>query len=171
MKKIIYIIGLLSLVACKKNIVPKPDHFLDEQQMESLLYDLALLESMKATESHTLDSLQFDAKAFIYRKYECDSTALAQNMVYYASFPKQYDQIVHRVDERLKAQRDSLNKEMQSAPPIEPNIPKRPPLPKKTKTIGTYYATSFVPDVGIPRLPAYLWVGGFPACVLSQAFC
>ena len=123
MKKIIYIIGLLSLVACKKNIVPKPDHFLDEHQMESLVYDLALLES------NTLDSLQFDAKAFIYRKYECDSTALAQNMVYYASFPKQYDQIVHRVDERLKAQRDSLNKEMQSAPPIEPNIPKRPPLP------------------------------------------
>ena len=106
MKKIIYIIGLLSLVACKKNIVPKPDHFLDERQMESLLYDLALLESMKATESHTLE-----------------------NMVYYASFPKQYDQIVHRVDERLKAQRDSLNKKMQSAPPIEPNIPKRPPLP------------------------------------------
>ena len=59
MKKIIYIIGLLSLVACKKNIVPKPDHFLDERQMESLLYDLALLESMKATESHTLDSLLF----------------------------------------------------------------------------------------------------------------
>jgi hypothetical protein len=109
--------------------VPKPDHFLDERQMESLLYDLALLESMKVSESHTLDSLQFDAKAFIYRKYQCDSTALAQNMVYYASFPKQYDQIVHRVDERLKAQRDSLNKEMQSAPPIEPNIPKRPPLP------------------------------------------
>lgn len=129
MKKIIYIIGLLSLVACKKNIVPKPDHFLDEHQMESLLYDLALLESMKATESHTLDSLQFDAKGFIYKKYECDSTALAQNMVYYASFPKQYDQIVHRVDERLKAQRDSLNKAMQSAPPLEPNIPKRPPLP------------------------------------------
>ena len=129
MKKIIYLIGLLSLVACKKNIVPKPDHFLDEHQMESLLYDLALLESMKATESHTLDSLQFDAKAFIYQKYQCDSTALAQNMVYYASFPKQYDQIVHRVDERMKAQRDSLNKEMQSAPPIEPNIPKRPPLP------------------------------------------
>ena len=84
---------------------------------------------MKATESHTLDSLQFDAKAFIYKKYECDSTALAQNMVYYASFPKQYDQIVHRVDERMKAQRDSLNKAMQTAPPIEPNIPKRPPLP------------------------------------------
>ena len=129
MKKIIYIIGLLILVACKKNIVPKPDHFLDERQMESLLYDLALLESMKATESHTLDSLQFDAKAFIYRKYECDSTALAQNMVYYASFPKQYDEIVHRVDERMKAQRDSLNKAMQPAPPTPPDIPKRPPLP------------------------------------------
>ena len=43
MKKIIYIIGLLSLVACKKNIVPKPDHFLDEQQMESLLYDFGAI--------------------------------------------------------------------------------------------------------------------------------
>ncbi|WP_454967598.1 DUF4296 domain-containing protein [Capnocytophaga leadbetteri] len=129
MKKIIYIIGLLSLVACKKNIVPKPDPFLDERQMESLLYDLALLESMKVSESHTLDSLQFDAKAFIYRKYQCDSTALAQNMVYYASFPKQYDEIVHRVDERMKAQRDSLNKAMQPAPPTPPDIPKRPPLP------------------------------------------
>ena len=111
MKKIIYILVLLlAVAACKKNIVPKPDKFLDEKQMESLLYDLAILESMKVSQSQLLDSLQFKERDFIYKKYEVDSVALAQNMVYYASFPKRYDDIVKRVESRLKKERDSISK-------------------------------------------------------------
>ena len=61
MKKIIYILVLLlAVAACKKNIVPKPDKFLDEKQMENLLYDLAVLESMKVSQAQKLDSLQFN---------------------------------------------------------------------------------------------------------------
>ena len=55
MRRIIYIFALLLIVvACKKNIVPKPDKFLDEKQMESLLYDLAVLESMKVSQAQIL---------------------------------------------------------------------------------------------------------------------
>lgn len=111
MKKIIYIFALLLIVvACKKNIVPKPDKFLDEKQMESLLYDLAVLESMKVSQAQMLDSLQFNSKQFIYKKYQLDSLSLAQNMVYYASLPKDYDRIVRKVEEKLKKQRDSIGK-------------------------------------------------------------
>ena len=89
MKKIIYILVLLlAVAACKKNIVPKPDKFLDEKQMENLLYDLAVLESMKVSQAQKL----------------------AQNMVYYASFPKEYDTIVKKVEKRIKLQRDSIDK-------------------------------------------------------------
>ena len=111
MRKIIYIFALLLIVvACKKNIVPKPDKFLDEKQMESLLYDLAVLESMKVSQAQMLDSLQFNSKQFIYKKYQLDSLSLAQNMVYYASLPKDYDRIVRKVEEKLKKQRDSIGK-------------------------------------------------------------
>lgn len=111
MRKIIYIFALLLIVvACKKNIVPKPDKFLDEKQMESLLYDLAVLESMKVSQAQMLDSLQFNSKQFIYKKYQLDSLSLAQNMVYYASLPKDYDRIVKKVEEKLKKQRDSIGK-------------------------------------------------------------
>ena len=111
MKKIIYIFALLLIVvACKKNIVPKPDKFLDEKQMESLLYDLAVLESMKVSQAQMLDSLQFNSKQFIYKKYQLDSLSLAQNMVYYASLPKDYDRIVRKGEEKLKKQRDSIGK-------------------------------------------------------------
>ncbi|WP_448825592.1 DUF4296 domain-containing protein [Capnocytophaga ochracea] len=111
MRKIIYIFALLFIVvACKKNIVPKPDKFLDEKQMESLLYDLAVLESMKVSQAQMLDSLQFNSQQFIYKKYQLDSLSLAQNMVYYASLPKDYDRIVKKVEEKLKKQRDSIGK-------------------------------------------------------------
>lgn len=110
MKKIGYIFLLLAfLTSCKKNIVPKPDKFLNETQMEGLLYDLAVLEAMKNQQSTLLDSLNFKPQEYIYRKYATDSISIEQNMVYYASFPKQYDQIVQRVDNRLKHQRDSLS--------------------------------------------------------------
>ena len=101
---------LFFVVACKKNIVPKPDKFLDEKQMESMLYDLAVLESMKVSQAQMLDSLQFNSKQFIYKKYQLDSLSLAQNMVYYASLPKDYDRIVKKVEEKLKKQRDSIGK-------------------------------------------------------------
>ena len=111
MKKIIYIFALLlTVTACKKNIVPKPDKFLDEKQMEILLYDLAVLESMKVSQAQKLDSLQFNPQQFIYKKYAIDSLSLAQNMVYYASFPKEYDTIVKKVEKRIQLQRDSLSK-------------------------------------------------------------
>lgn len=111
MRKIIYIFALLLIVvACKRNIVPKPDKFLDEKQMESLLYDLAVLESMKVSQAQMLDSLQFNSQQFIYKKYQLDSLSLAQNMVYYASLPKDYDRIVKKVEEKLKKQRDSIGK-------------------------------------------------------------
>ena len=110
MKKIGYIFLLLAfLTSCKKNIVAKPDKFLNETQMEGLLYDLAVLEAMKNQQSTLLDSLNFKPQEYIYRKYATDSISIEQNMVYYASFPKQYDQIVQRVDNRLKRQRDSLS--------------------------------------------------------------
>ena len=110
MKKIGYIFLLIVfLTSCKKNIVPKPDKFLNETQMEGLLYDLAVLEAMKNQQSTLLDSLNFKPQEYIYRKYATDSISIEQNMVYYASFPKQYDQIVQRVDNRLKRQRDSLS--------------------------------------------------------------
>ena len=109
MRSFLYIVVIaLFFGGCKRNIVPKPDHFLDAKQMEQLLYDLALLESIKNYDAQYLDSLQGTPQEYIYNKYGTDSIAIAQNMIYYASFPKVYDQIVHNVDTRLKEQRDSL---------------------------------------------------------------
>ena len=145
MRKIIYIFALLFIVvACKKNIVPKPDKFLDEKQMESLLYDLAVLESMKVSQAQMLDSLQFNSQQFIYKKYQLDSLSLAQNMVYYASLPKDYDRIVKKVEEKLKKQRDSIG----------------------NTVFGSLRTTSVLSFVDISCLPTHLWVGGFPAYIL-----
>ena len=131
MKKIGYIFLLLAfLTSCKKNIVPKPDKFLNETQMEGLLYDLAVLEAMKNQQSTLLDSLNFKPQEYIYRKYATDSISIEQNMVYYASFPKQYDQIVQRVDNRLKRQRDSLN-DVLNKQNKKPEIPEIPELEKE----------------------------------------
>lgn len=111
MKKITYIIILLLIfTACRQNIVPKPKNFLDEQQMENLLYDMAILETMKNSHAYLLDSLQFNPQEFIYQKYHTDSISLSQNMIYYASYPKEYDDIVQKVEKRLNAQRDSMSK-------------------------------------------------------------
>ena len=116
MRNFLYIVVIaLFFGGCKRNIVPKPDHFLDAKQMEQLLYDLALLESIKNYDAQYLDSLQGTPQEYIYNKYGTDSIAIAQNMIYYASFPKVYDQIVHNVDTRLKEQSDSLQA-MQNRP-------------------------------------------------------
>ncbi|MFK8265602.1 DUF4296 domain-containing protein [Capnocytophaga cynodegmi] len=107
--KFFYIIFVLFLVSCGRNIVPKPEKLLSEKEMESLMYDLAVFDAIKSVDYRLMDTISFNVNEIIYKKYGIDSLSFAENMIYYASFPKKYDKIIKNVDTLLQKERDKLS--------------------------------------------------------------
>lgn len=111
MKNNIYLWFLLLFFAsCAQNIISKPEKLLSEADFENLMYDLSMISAIKDTDYQFFDTMNFDIKTSVYQKYKTDSIALVENVVYYSSFPKTYDQIVKRVETRLQKAYDDFKK-------------------------------------------------------------
>ncbi|GIM55150.1 hypothetical protein CAPN005_17970 [Capnocytophaga cynodegmi] len=109
--KSFYIIFVLFLVSCGRNIVSKPEKLLSEKEMESLMYDLAVFDAIKSVDYQLMDTISFNVNEIIYKKYGIDSLSFAENMIYYASFPKKYDKIIKNVDTLLQKERDKFSED------------------------------------------------------------
>lgn len=102
------IIGLLFLsVSCKEEVVAKPNKLIDKELMTNILYDMALLESIKYQFPFAVDSNEVNTAKFIYKKYKIDSSQFAQNNLYYASHYNEYKEMFAEVESRVKT-KDSI---------------------------------------------------------------
>jgi Domain of unknown function (DUF4296) len=103
MKKIVLILVILvSLLSCNENPVAKPKKLLDEETMENILYDVAILQAMQTTAPQDFSALNTDVKQYIYNKYNIDSVIYNQNNKYYAGDVRAYKFLNKRVIERLQ---------------------------------------------------------------------
>jgi hypothetical protein len=109
MKKLVFIIVALIAVACNNDIAPKPDKLIDEDEMEKILYDIALIQGIKSFKPEVLDANGVDPRTYIYKKYAIDSLTLAQNHTWYASDLEEYEKMQTKVADKLKAEREKLN--------------------------------------------------------------
>ncbi len=92
---------LMVLVSCNQAVIDRPDNLIDEDKMVTILYDLALLESMNSQKPAVLDSNQVDVKKYIYKKHKIDSLQFAASSQYYASDIENYKLIYEKVAEQL----------------------------------------------------------------------
>ena len=111
MKKIIFFLIFLISFSCKYNEVPKPEKMLSEQQMEDIMYDLAILNAAKSSDIRVLEENNIIPTQFLYKRHKIDSLQLAQNSIYYAAQPEKYKRIIDRVGTRLKEEREIIVKE------------------------------------------------------------
>ena len=112
MKKLLLIAGFLFLACDTNSSVTKPDELLSSEKMENILYDLTLLKAIKTSYNDKEGKALFN-DAYIFRKYNIDSTVLAQNQLYYAQSPKESIALYKRIDQRLKKAKDSINELLQ----------------------------------------------------------
>lgn len=76
--------------------------------MVDILYDIALLQSIKSFQPTVLDTNNVNAHTYIYKKYKIDSLTLVQNHTYYASDIEGYEKIENEVSDRLKKNKEEL---------------------------------------------------------------
>lgn len=115
-KKILFFGCFLLLFACKKEIIAKPNKFIDKKTMMAILYDLAILDALKYHETTTL-SEKYKANPLLYiqQKYKVDSLQFVSNNKYYAAnyndYLEMYDQINEKVTAQKKVLEIQINKE------------------------------------------------------------
>lgn len=102
MKKAIYLSIVLAIFACSENPVKKPKVLLDEETMENIIFDVAILQAAKANSLDVLQANNIDSKNFIYKKYKIDSTIFHQNNRYYAGNIRKHKHMHKRVLARLE---------------------------------------------------------------------
>ena len=136
MKKIFcFFIGVLILFSCQQSAVDKPDNLIDEDTMEDIIYDLAVVEAIRTNNPSSLEKKDLTASSYVYDKYDIDSLQFVSSNHYYASDVHNYLKMYQRIEERLgkeKTKLDSLfakeaQKNMKPKPPKTPKVtPTRP---------------------------------------------
>jgi hypothetical protein len=100
MRKGILISFFLIVIGCTSTI-EKPKNLISKDKMINVLYDLSLLQAIKAQNiSGGINKIGIDD--YIYKKYKIDSIQLAQSNKYYASDMEEYKKIFAAVKTKLE---------------------------------------------------------------------
>jgi hypothetical protein len=109
MKKVILSLLLVTIFSCGEKGPEKPERLLSEEQMENILYDLTLMQTLSSTNPQQIQQNGIDVQHYVYNKYGIDSLTLVQNQKYYSANVEKYQNMHHKVAERLKAERVPLD--------------------------------------------------------------
>ena len=110
MKKIFcFFIGALLLFSCQQNAIDKPDNLIDEDTMEDIIYDLAVLEAIKQNNPSSLENKNITASTYVYDKYDIDSLQFVNSNHYYASDVHNYLKMYQRIEERLGKEKTEMD--------------------------------------------------------------
>ncbi len=95
---------LFTVISCYKYNAPeKPERLISKDEMVNILVDLKLMSSVSGKDKKVLDSANIKTQAYIFNKYNIDSTQFANNNAYYAYNIEDYQDIYSKL-------KDSLNK-------------------------------------------------------------
>jgi hypothetical protein len=105
MKKLGIVFAIaMGLVACT-NGTEKPEKFIEEDKMISILYDVAVIDAIKSYSLNTTHDYSVNTQVYIYKKYQVDSLQLAQNNHYYAADMVRYKKMFEKVNQLLEAEK------------------------------------------------------------------
>lgn len=120
MSKFFYITLLgLFLINCTSNtIIKKPDNLVPKDEMVNILTDMFL-----ASGGENIKNLQLQRKVnyfpLVYEKYQIDSTRFKESNFYYVSRIDDYQEIIDKVDKKLKELRALNQEEMEARDSIK----------------------------------------------------
>lgn len=97
------------LVSCKNEIVKKPNRLIEKDKMINIMYDLSVLEAIKAQNPSTLENYKINPNEYIFKKYKIDSVQFAQSNIYYASDYKEFKLMYGEVKSRLDSKKNVLD--------------------------------------------------------------
>jgi hypothetical protein len=116
MNKAYFIVALiLALSACTSNtVIKKPDDLIPKEQMVELLTEMMLATGAEGIRNAEGDR-NIDYFPLVFAKYGIDSARFKRSNFYYTSRIDDYEEILSRVDARLKELRIEFDRERMRA--------------------------------------------------------
>ncbi|MDO9274549.1 MAG: DUF4296 domain-containing protein [Lutibacter sp.] len=110
MRKISYLLFLgIFFIGCTSNtIIKKPYHLIPKKQMVDLLTDLVIASGAENIKNNSLQR-NVNYYPLVFEKYKIDSTRFKESNYYYTSRIDDYEEILKKVDERLKSMKKELD--------------------------------------------------------------
>jgi len=109
MKQIgIIVVSLLVLVSCGEKIIEQPEELIAREKMVQMLYDLAVINAAKNTNSIVLEDYFDSPTSFVFKKHGVDSLQFVQSDLYYASQPLLYEGIYKEVASKLEMDKNRM---------------------------------------------------------------
>lgn len=106
---------LVLCVGCNSIDKPKkPDNLISEDKMVDILFDVFVFNAAKGTDKRVLEENNVTPTIYIYDKYQIDSMQFVKSNEYYAYDIKTYEELMERVQGRLKAKREGFEREINS---------------------------------------------------------
>ena len=101
--------SILIIVICLSSCqdipsVQKPDNFIDELTMESIMYESVLISSARGYNTAQLKTVGIQPETYIYEKFNIDSLTYAQNLAYYTADVDLYKSINAKVLAKVQAE-------------------------------------------------------------------
>lgn len=92
----------------KRNRPPKPSNLITKDKMESILYDLYVINAAKGVNRKLLEDKGIVPESYILNKHQIDSAQFAQSNAYYAFDPDLYKIMVEKVRTRLENEKKAI---------------------------------------------------------------
>ncbi|MHB1146133.1 MAG: DUF4296 domain-containing protein [Lutibacter sp.] len=86
----------------------KPDNLISKKQMVNLLTDMVIASGAENIKNNNLER-NVNYFPSVFKKYGIDSTRFKESNYYYTSRIDDYEEILKKVDERLKAMKKELD--------------------------------------------------------------
>ncbi len=107
MKKIIFILLILFVLAGCESSNKKPDNLIDKKQMENIIFDILILNSINA--NSLMSEGEIIGDEFIFDRYSVDSIQFYESEIYYSKMPRVHSQIYSNVKKRILQKMDSIS--------------------------------------------------------------
>ena len=107
MRKIIFILLILFVAVGCESSYKKPDNLIDKKQMENIIFDILILNSINA--NSLMSEVETISDEFIFERYSVDSVQFYESEKYYSTMPRVHSEIYSNVKKRILKKMDSLS--------------------------------------------------------------
>lgn len=113
-KRIYLLVLILGLCFACNNIdkPKKPDNLIAKDKMVDILFDVFVFNAAKGTDKRILEENNVTPTVYIYDKYQIDSLQFVESNEYYAYDIKTYEELIEKVQVKLKAKREGYENEI-----------------------------------------------------------
>jgi len=102
---LLLLVVLLGLNGCFNTSIPKPDKLISKGKFLDMMVDIYLIQGLDLSQNKdtTIKKItQTDLYYSVLKKYEVPDTVFIRSLIYYASFPKEYEKMHEQIMNTLK---------------------------------------------------------------------